>query len=116
MDPYPHVKVAGNPRERGRGYGEQARERIERSIEAYGQVFLAYAGWDWEQVRHEAARYEAPIAAFDRRYVEEIRGIAEGAGVDVEDVLSINVRTEVMFAAKARAQTYRDFAGGRQPG
>ena len=38
----------------------------------------------------------------DERYVEEMRGIADGAGVDVEDVLSINVRTEVMFAAKAR--------------
>jgi isopenicillin-N N-acyltransferase like protein len=112
MDPYPHVKVAGNPRERGRGYGEQARERIERSIEAYGQVFLAYAGWDWERVRREAARYEAPIAAFDGRYVEEIHGIAEGAGVSVEDVLSINVRTEVMFAAKARAAKAASRASG----
>ena len=32
-----------------------------------------------------------------------MRGIAEGADVDLEDILSINVRTEVMFAAKARA-------------
>jgi isopenicillin-N N-acyltransferase like protein len=37
------------------------------------------------------------------RYLEEIRGIAEGAGVAFEDILGINVRTEVMFAAKARA-------------
>ena len=118
MDPFPHVKVAGGPRERGRGYGEQARERIGRSIEAYGEVFRAYAGWDWAQVRREAARFEAPIAAFDDRYVEEIRGITEGAGVDVEDVLSINVRTEVMFAAKARAAQAASRAGddGRRQG
>ena len=31
-----------------------------------------------------------------------MRGIAEGAGVGFEDVLAINTRTEVMFAAKAR--------------
>ena len=103
MEPFPHVRVAGGPRERGRAYGEQARERIGISISAYEEVFLAYAGWDWAQVRREAERYRAPIAAFDPRYIEEMLGIAEGAGVDLEDVLSINVRTEVMFAAKARA-------------
>ncbi len=100
---FPTIRVAGDARERGRAYGAQARTRIERSIEAYGEVFRVYAGWDWGQVRGEAARYEAPIAVFDERYVDEMRGIAEGAGVDLEDVLSINVRTEVMFAAKARA-------------
>ena len=45
---------------------------------------------------------EAPIAAFRPAYLDEIRGIAEGAGLDPGDVLAINVRTEVMFAAKAR--------------
>lgn len=103
MSPFPRVKVGGGPRDRGRAYGGQARERIARSIEAYGEVFLAYAGWDWDRVRREAARYQDPIGAFDERFLEEIRGIAEGASVDIEDVLAINVRTEVMFAAKARA-------------
>lgn len=112
MQTFPHVRVAGGPRERGRAYGEQARERIERSIAAYEEVFGAYAGWDWGQVRREAAGYEAAIAAYDLRYVEEIRGIAEGVGTDLEDVLSINVRTEVMFAAKARAAEEASRAGG----
>jgi isopenicillin-N N-acyltransferase like protein len=65
-------------------------------------------------VRREAERYEGPIAAFDERYIEEMRGIAEGAGVDLADVLSINVRTEVMFAAKARAAERADEVGGSQ--
>jgi isopenicillin-N N-acyltransferase like protein len=118
MQPFPHVKVAGGPRERGRSYGEQARERIGVSISAYEEVFRAYTGWDWGRVRSEAARYEGPIAAFDHRYVEEMRGIAEGVGVDLEDVLSINVRTEVMFAAKARAAEAagRPHDGGRRVG
>jgi isopenicillin-N N-acyltransferase-like protein len=103
MGTFPHVRLAGGPRERGRAYGDQARARIARSIEAYREVFRAYAGWEWEQVRREAARFEAPIATFDERYAEEMRGMAEGAGVVLDDVLAINVRTEVMFAAKARA-------------
>lgn len=103
MEPFPHVKVSGGPYERGYAYGEQARDRVATSIAAYGEVFRALAGWGWPQVREEAARYEAPIRALDDRYVDEMRGIADGAGVDLEDILSINVRTEVMFAAKARA-------------
>jgi isopenicillin-N N-acyltransferase like protein len=109
---FPHVRVTGDPRERGRVYGEQARSRIARSIEAYREVFRAYTGWEWDQVRREAARYEAPIRAFDARYIDEIRGVADGAGVDIEDVLAINVRTEVMFAAKARAAEAAKREGG----
>ena len=112
---FPRVRVSGGPRERGRAYGAGAADRIATSIRAYEEVFRAYAGWSWSQVRREAARYEAPIAAFDDRYVEEMRGIAEGAGVDLEDILSINVRTEVMFAAKAReAGSAVDGSGPRQ--
>lgn len=101
--PFPHVRVEGSPRERGRAYGEQARERVHRSIEAYDEVFRHYAGWEWAQVTVEAMRYREPIARFGEKYLEEMTGIAEGAGVDLADVLGINVRTEVMFAAKARA-------------
>ena len=100
---FPHVRVSGGPRDRGRAYGEQARDRIVTSIRAYEDVFRAYAGWSWTEVRREAERYEAPIVEFDERFLDEMRGIAEGAGVDLEDLLSINVRTEVMFAARARA-------------
>jgi isopenicillin-N N-acyltransferase like protein len=99
---FPHVRVEGAPRERGRSYGEQARDRVRRSIEAYREVFHAYAGWEWATVIEHARAYEDPIDRFDRVYLEEMRGIAEGAGVGEADVLAINVRTEVMFAAKAR--------------
>lgn len=102
MNAFPHVRVEGSALARGRAYGSQARGRVRRSVAAYREVFAHYAGWDWATVRREAARFEAPIAAFRPAYLDEIRGIAEGAGLDPGDVLAINVRTEVMFAAKAR--------------
>ena len=102
MAQYPHVRVAGTAEQRGRQYGEQAAARIHRSVSAYREVFAHVAGWDWATVRAEAARFEAPIAAFGPRYLAEMRGPAAGAGLDFLDVLAINVRTEVMFAAKAR--------------
>src|ERR1700733_1258520 len=102
MAQYPHVRVTGTAEQRGRQYGEQAAARVRRSVSAYRVVFAQVAGWDWATVRAEAARFEAPIAAFGPRYLAEMRGLAAGAGLAFLDVLAINVRTEVMFAAKAR--------------
>ena len=80
----------------------KARAQVHLSVQAYQRVFTHYAGWDWPAVRRAAAAFEAPIAAFRPAYLDEMRGLAEGAGLDVADVLAINVRTEVMYAAKAR--------------
>jgi isopenicillin-N N-acyltransferase-like protein len=96
------VRVQGTSYDRGRQYGAQARARVRRSVQAYQQVFAYYAGWDWPAVRRAAAGFEAPIAGFRPGYLEEMRGIADGAGLDLADVLAINVRTEVIYAAKAR--------------
>jgi isopenicillin-N N-acyltransferase like protein len=112
MSEFPRIRVAGPPRERGRQYGEATRDRVRRSVDAYRDVFAAYAGWDWPKVTEEALRYVEPVQAFGERYVEEMRGLAEGAGVAFEDVLAINTRTEVMFAAKARSAEHE----GRAPG
>jgi isopenicillin-N N-acyltransferase like protein len=98
----PRIRVAGAPYERGRQYGAQARAQVHLSVQAYRHVFAHYAGWDWPAVRRAAAAFEAPIAAFRPAYLDEMRGIAEGAGLDLADVLAINTRTEVMYAAKAR--------------
>jgi isopenicillin-N N-acyltransferase-like protein len=97
------ISVEGDARERGRQYGEAARRQVRRSIEAYFDVFEVYAGWDPQRVREEAERYRSPIAGHGPKYVDELIGIAEGAAVPESDVFAINVRTEVMFAATARA-------------
>ena len=97
-----HVRIKGTGYQRGRQYGRQACARVRRSVEAYRETFAHYAGWDWATVRREAARFEAPVGEFRPAYLEEMRGIADGAGLDLTDVLAINVRTEVMYAAEAR--------------
>jgi len=100
---FPVVRVKGTPRERGRSYGSQAREQVHGSLEAYERIFAHYAHWDWRRVKEEARLYTDAIANFDDAQLVEMEGIAEGAGVDFGDIVAINVRTEIMFAAKARA-------------
>jgi len=97
-----HVRVEGTSYQRGCQYGRQAAARVRLSVQAYQQTFAHFAGWDWPTVRREALRFEAPIGEFKPAYLDELRGIADGAGLDLADVLAINVRTEVMYSAKAR--------------
>lgn len=54
---------------------------------------------NWSQVRTEASAYTTPLSAIPsaNRYLEELRGLADGAGVDFLDILAINIRTEIMF-------------------
>jgi isopenicillin-N N-acyltransferase like protein len=99
---FPIVQVRGSAYERGRQYGEQARERVHRSIAAYERTYRYFAGWDWQRARSEAMRFLPAIEDFSPMCAAELAGIADGAGVDRADVMAVNVRTEVMYSARVR--------------
>lgn len=100
---FPVITVTGGPLQRGRQYGVQARERIHRSITAYARTFEYFADRDWSRASAEALEYLPAIRDFDESYVEEMAGVAEGAGVALKDILAINVRTEIMYSARVRS-------------
>ena len=92
---FPLIEVSGPPRERGRQYGRQAAERIARGVGHYTEQ-LTRARLDHDSIRALARDYVPHMDAFDATYVEEMRGIAEGAGVDFESVALLNARTEIL--------------------
>ena len=96
------MSIAGGPRERGRAYGERARDRVHGTVALYESIFGAYTSLSWSQVRDRAGRFVAAIDAYDEQVLPEIEGIAEGAGLDAEDVLAANLRTEIMFGLDTR--------------
>lgn len=51
----------------------------------------------WQQVTEEASKYVEPLEKIAPRYLEEIRGIAQGASRPFLDILALNVRTEINF-------------------
>ena len=98
VPPAPLVEVSGAPRERGRQYGEQARERIARGIAHYTeQIKLG-----WPEIRALVDEFEPMIAGFEPAYLDEMRGIAEGAGVAPEAIVLLNARTEILKLADPR--------------
>ncbi|HMA88599.1 MAG TPA: C45 family peptidase [Burkholderiales bacterium] len=104
---FPLIDVAGTPRERGRTYGRLARAQIERSIATYAGLF-AYCGIEWSAAQERAAAYGDAIARLDAELLEEIAGIAEGSRRNVNEILALNARTEILPASYL-APRYADF-------
>jgi isopenicillin-N N-acyltransferase-like protein len=100
---FPVIDIAGSPYGRGHAYGRAVTDRIRHSLASYAGVYRDEAGWDWAEAKREAGRYLPAIESFAPSYVEELAGIADGAGVERADVLAINIRTEVMNAARIRS-------------
>jgi isopenicillin-N N-acyltransferase-like protein len=92
---FPLIEVSGPPRERGRQYGRQAADRIALGIRHY-TAQLERAGFDASAIRDLVAEFAPRMDAFEPAYVEEMRGIAEGAGVELEAVALLNARTEIL--------------------
>lgn len=99
IQPCPFVDVSGSPYERGRQHGAAVPVRVKRSIELYGGQ-LGELGYDAAAKTALIGEFAREIEGFGAHYVEEMRGIADGAGVLLEDIVMINARTEVI--AKAR--------------
>ncbi len=56
----PLIEASGAPRERGRQYGEAARDRIEQSIGFYSAAFEDGSGLTWGRVCELAPRCTPP--------------------------------------------------------
>lgn len=97
----PLIEVRGAPRERGRQYGEQAKARILRGIAHYSTQ-LEGSQLGWPEIGTLVKTFEPTIEAFDAAYLDEMRGIAEGAGVSYEAIVMLNARTEILKLADRR--------------
>jgi isopenicillin-N N-acyltransferase-like protein len=95
MTRMPLVEISGPPRERGRQYGEAAREPIARSVAWYSEQFTATAALSWDTVLANARRWEPFIEAYLPDALEEMQGIAEGSGFRYEEILALNGRGEL---------------------
>jgi isopenicillin-N N-acyltransferase-like protein len=71
-------------------------------MDLYGRIFRHYTALGWADVRERVAPFAEAIDAYDVQLLPEIEGVAEGAGADAEDILALNLRTEVMFGMGVR--------------
>jgi isopenicillin-N N-acyltransferase-like protein len=100
--PTPLVRVSGSHIALGRQIGEACTEQVRHSIQnaraliekAYDQVFL-----DWEGAQIQARKYIPFVQESYPQYLDELLGIAEGAGVAFDDLAVLNVMEAVTMDA-----------------
>ncbi|MBR4955774.1 MAG: hypothetical protein IKY46_07675 [Clostridia bacterium] len=101
---FKEIKVSGTPYERGFTYGKLCKDEIGISIKVYQMLFDGLKNLAWEDARRISEKYLDFTRDFEPDYAEEMRGIAEGAGVDILDIAALNARTEVMFSEVAKEE------------
>lgn len=94
---FPYVEVSGSPYDAGFQHGRALRAEIENSVACYRAMFYDYSGLEWSRVRELAAVFAPMIESYEPRYLDEIRGIADGSGFAFEDILALNCRSELVF-------------------
>lgn len=94
---FPVIHASGTPYEIGFAHGQGAKEQIRYSLDTYRAMFWDYSSISWEKACRYARTFIPAINAYDPDYMEEIRGIAEGSGYTVDDILALNVRSEIVF-------------------
>ena len=92
---FPVLQLSGTPFERGRMHGQIARAQVTGSVRCYASLF-ASCGIDWAEAQRRAAEYRDIIAGCGGGMIEEIEGIAIGSGFNVNEILALNCRTEIL--------------------
>lgn len=84
------VRVKGSPYEQGAGQGKLLRETILRNIEAV-RVKMKKDQADPDRYNRFVRRNAGFMETCHREIWEEMKGIADGAGIDFEDILTLNI-------------------------
>ncbi len=113
---FPVVELSGSPHEMGLAHGRALGRAIKANLELYAGMFQSGAGLPWPRALARAAALGREIEAAAPRLMDEMRGVAAGAGVGLEEILVLNCRTEIAAAGPectALGLTGRRTASGR---
>src|SRR5689334_9761878 len=91
---YPLYRVRGTHRELGRQHGEQA----SRQIRAHIETIRARPNRTDDQFRRRVARFQPMFERHCLHLLDEMRGLAEGAGVTLEEAMACSIRGELSSA------------------
>ncbi|MBM7715704.1 C45 family peptidase [Siminovitchia sp. FSL H7-0308] len=94
------LDLEGTPREIGEKHGREGKEQIQISLGTYEKLFYGYHRIGWKEARERALVHLKAIEDYDPGFLEEMEGVAAGAGVDFEDILALNARSEIALTGR----------------
>ncbi len=92
--PFPYIEVTGTHHEVGRQIGEAAADLVARGLAYYESSYPVLAGMTFAAAVDRARSYLAPAQAWAPQLVDQLRGLAEGAGVPFDYLFAVNCTEE----------------------
>lgn len=81
------IVLSGSPRDIGRDHGSRLSVEIAEAVESFLRQGAKVFETPYEEILQRVKGFEEHI---DPEYLEEMQGIARGAGVEYEDILALN--------------------------
>ena len=92
---YRHFIFSGTPREVGRQHGEELRPYIEEHLARIFADAERMSRLNHEQALSYTRQFAPYVEKYSPDYLEELQGLAEGAGLSFQEALLLQVRQEV---------------------
>lgn len=92
-----YIKVKGTAAERGRQAGKQMRDQIVINYKNQREYYRNKEGFDYTEWEKLCMRYVPAIEKWAPEVLEEIYGLAEGAGMSREQVMALTTAYEKSF-------------------
>lgn len=103
---YREIDVAGGPRELGRQIGEAAREEIRAFSEAVIAGVEAETGLTPREALQVAADAMPSVDRYAPHMLDEVGGMADGAGLSVQRIMLLQVRNQLAGHADAACTSF----------
>lgn len=94
---FPYIKVSGSSYEMGYQHGAQAGELVRK----YLLLIELLAGVPRRVLAHQAMQFAPRIEQLSPALTEEIQGLADGAGIGLEEAMLCQVRLEALHSRPA---------------
>lgn len=91
------LSCSGTPYQIGQQHGRGAKAQVQGSLSFYNDFFRKKANMSWPEACNFAVEFVPMLTASWPLYIEEMKGVADGAGVEFASILALNVRTEIAY-------------------
>lgn len=94
--PFLEIRADGTPGNIGFIHGRAAAEQIRYNLQFYRRWLSLSEKVPAGYIDKLASRFQSPLEKYFPHFIEEMDGIACGAGLSLNDILLINARTDMM--------------------
>jgi len=98
----PVLELEGSPYEQGLAHGRFARELIAQNLKIYFYRFERETKLPKAEVLRRAGLYLRVIEQCAPQYAEAMRGVAEGARIELLEIAALNARYELIYSEETR--------------